>query len=57
MEYLLQEDASMSLRQGTATAAIEGLLAVGIMMVSSVFRMIGVAKQQVREKKANRRRA
>ncbi|MBQ3860184.1 MAG: threonine/serine exporter family protein [Clostridia bacterium] len=56
VEYLLQEDASMSLRQGTETAAIAGLLAVGIMMVSSVFRMIGVAKQQMREKHANRRR-
>ncbi|MBQ5354766.1 MAG: threonine/serine exporter family protein, partial [Clostridia bacterium] len=56
VEYLLQEDASMSLRQGTQTAAIAGLLAVGIMMVSSVFRMIGVAKQQMREKHANRRR-
>ena len=50
VEYLLQDDVSMTLRQGARTAAIAGLLAVGMMLVSAVFRMIGVAKQQKREK-------
>ena len=45
VEYLLQDEVRMSLTQGVKTAATAGLLAVGILMVSSVFRMIGVAKQ------------
>ena len=45
VEYLLQGESVMSFRQAVQTASIAGLLAVGVLLISSVFRMIGVAKQ------------
>jgi uncharacterized membrane protein YjjP (DUF1212 family) len=45
VEYLLQGEPLLSVRQGVQTASIAGLLAVGILLISSVFRMFGVAKQ------------
>lgn len=45
VEYLLQGNRGLSVEQGLRTAATAGLLAVGMLMVSSLFRMAGVAKQ------------
>ena len=45
MEYLLQKEMSASLAQGIETAVTAGILAVGMLGVSSVFRMISVARQ------------
>jgi len=53
VEYLLQDNMERSLTQGVETAAIAGLLAVGVLLVSSLFRMVGVAGQMRREEKRN----
>ena len=45
VEYMLQGDQTLSVSQGIETAAIAGLLAVGVLLVSSLFRMTGVAGQ------------
>lgn len=45
VEYLLQRNMTGSLSQGMETAMIAGILAVGMLGVSSVFRMISVARQ------------
>lgn len=45
VEYLLQRNMTGSLSQGMETAMIAGILAVGMLGVSSVFRMISVAQQ------------
>ena len=50
VEYLLQEERALSLTQGIKTASIAGLLAVGVLLVSSLFRMAGVAGQ-IRKRK------
>lgn len=46
VEYLLQREFAGSLQQGTETAVIAGLLAVGMLLVSSLFRMVSIARQQ-----------
>lgn len=45
VEYLLQKEMSSSLTQGIETAVTAGILAVGMLGVSSVFRMVSVARQ------------
>lgn len=54
VEYLLQNDREMSIKQGVETAATAGLLAVGVLLVSSLFRMVNVAGQLRRAEKKNR---
>ena len=51
VEYLLQNDREMSIKQGVETAATAGLLAVGVLLVSSLFRMVNVAGQLRRNDK------
>ena len=46
VEYLLEGSRMQSEEQGVRTAAAAGLLAVGMLVVSSIFRMVGVARQQ-----------
>ena len=46
VEYLLEGSRMQSAEQGVRTAAAAGLLAVGMLVVSSLFRMVGVARQQ-----------
>ena len=46
VEYLLQGNRAMSFERGVRTAATAGVLAVGMLVVSSLFRMVGVARQQ-----------
>ena len=53
VEYLLQNNIERSMTQGVETAAIAGLLAVGVLLVSSLFRMAGVAGQLRREDRSN----
>ena len=45
VEFLLQNETEKSLAQGVETASIAGLLAVGVLLVSSLFRMANVAGQ------------
>lgn len=45
VEYLLQRDLTNSMTQGMETAVTAGILAVGMLSVSSIFRMISVAHQ------------
>lgn len=45
VEYLLQQDIFQSLKQGAETAIIAGLLAMGMLVVSSLFRMVSIARQ------------
>ncbi len=51
VEYLLQGERAMSVEQAVRTAATAGVLAVGMLMVSSLFRMAGVAGQMKKQKK------
>ena len=51
VEYLLQDSRVLSVEQGIRTAATAGVIAVGMLMVSSLFRMAGVAEQQRRAKR------
>ena len=51
VEYLLQGSEMLSVGQGVRTAAAAGLIAVGMLVVSSLFRMAGVARQQRAEKR------
>ena len=53
VEYLLQRDLTGSMNQCTDTAVTAGILAVGMLSVSSIFRMISVAKR-LRNYKGNR---
>jgi uncharacterized membrane protein YjjB (DUF3815 family) len=46
VEYLLEGSRMRSAEQGVRTASAAGLLAVGMLVVSSIFRMVGVARQQ-----------
>ncbi len=61
VEYLLQGNPALSVSQAIRTASIAGLLAVGMLVVSTLFRMANVAKQLRKAKKADgtrkRRRA
>ena len=52
VEYLLQGNRELSFAQAVRTASIAGPLAVGLLVVSSLFRMAGVAKQQRRTEKS-----
>ncbi|MBR4959542.1 MAG: threonine/serine exporter family protein, partial [Clostridia bacterium] len=45
VELLLQNEPGLSLAQGVETASIAGLLAVGVLLISSLFRMVNVAGQ------------
>ncbi|MBQ2545301.1 MAG: threonine/serine exporter family protein [Clostridia bacterium] len=55
VEYLLQGSRMQSVEQGVRTAAAAGLLAVGMLVVSSIFRMVGVARQQRKDRAKNAR--
>ena len=54
VEYLLQGSRGMSVEQAVKTAATAGVLAVGMLMVSSLFRMAGVAGQMKKRGKHRR---
>ncbi len=51
MELLLLGDVKASLEKGVETASIAGLLAVGVLLVSSLFRMVRVAEELRRDKR------
>lgn len=50
VEYLLQKERELSIQQGIRAASIAGLLAVGVLLVSSLFRMIDNAKRIRKQK-------
>ena len=55
VEYLLGGSLTRSAEQGIRTAATAGVIAVGMLMVSSLFRMAGVAEQQRGERKQKKK--
>lgn len=52
VEYMLEGAGELSLRQGVRTAAIAGVLAVGVLLVSSLFKMVeNIRRGQYMDKK------
>ena len=45
MNYIVQGDIQMAANQGTYTVAIAGALAVGVLLISTVFRLISIHKK------------